>query len=75
MLENILKKTNFTDVLIIIIASLAIVGIWRGVWGLMDIYLLPENSTLSFFVSIATGLAILFAIAFYGPEKNKKSLL
>jgi len=69
MLEKIFEKTSLTDVLIIIITSLAIVSFWRGVWGLMDIYLFPENPILSLFISIIIGMTILFTIAFY---KNKK---
>jgi len=69
MLENILKKTSLIDVLIIIITALAIVSIWRGVWGLMDIYLFPENPTLSFIISLSMGLVILFLIAFYRKKK------
>ncbi|MBW2978248.1 hypothetical protein KY331_05360 [Candidatus Woesearchaeota archaeon] len=69
MLEKILKKTSLIDLLIIVIASLAIVSIWRGVWGLMDMYLLPENPTLSLLISIVVGLVILFTIAFYNKER------
>lgn len=72
MLENLFKKTSFTDVLIIIITSLAIVSFWRGVWGLMDMYLFPENLALSLLISIALGLVILLAIAFYKGRNIKK---
>ena len=72
MLETIFKKTSFADVLIIIVASLAIVSFWRGVWGIMDIYLFPENFTLSLLVSIIMGLVILFLIALYKSKKSKK---
>ena len=69
MLENLVEKTNLADVGIIIIASLAIVGFWRGVWGLMDIYLFPGNYTLSLFTSMIIGLIILLGIAFYRGKK------
>jgi hypothetical protein len=71
MLEKILKKTSLIDLLIIFFASLAIVSIWRGVWGLMDMYLLPESPTLSLIISIVVGLMILFTIAFI-RKKDKK---
>ena len=38
----------------------AIVLIWRGIWGLADLYLFPKDETLSLFFSIIIGLIILF---------------
>ena len=72
MLEQLFEKTSLIDVLVIIIASLAIVSFWRGVWGLMDIYLLPKNLTLSFVISIIIGTSILLAIAFYKKKWELK---
>jgi len=71
MLENLVEEANFADVGIIITASLAIVGFWRGVRGLMDIYLFPGNPTLSLFTSITIGLIILLGIALYRGKKPK----
>lgn len=71
MLEKIFEKTSIIDVFVIIITSLAIVGFWRGVWGLMDLYLFPKNPLLSLFISMILGLIILFAIALY-KKGNKK---
>ncbi|GEM_PF-998240 len=65
MIERIFEKTSMGDVLVIIISSLAIVSFWRGLWGLMDLYLFPEDKTLSLTVSTVMGLLMLFAIAFY----------
>ena len=65
MLEGIVKKTNLNDVLIIFIASLAIIGIWRGVWNLLDRYLFPGNFILSQGISILIGVIILILIARY----------
>lgn len=36
-----------------------IVFVWRGIWGLADIYLIPSNPTLSFIVSIGIGIVLL----------------
>ena len=63
MLEKVVKDTNFNDVLIIIISALAIVGFWRGVWNLLDKYLLPNNFVISQIISIAFGLLVLIIIA------------
>ena len=39
--------------------AVAIVSVWRGVWGLMDLYVFPENESVSFLVSIIIGILIL----------------
>ena len=51
-----LKKITFT-----ILIAFAVVSFWRGIWGLMDLYLFPQNQVLSFFVSCIIGLAILYS--------------
>ncbi len=71
MLEKIVKETNFIDVLIIVIASVAIVSFWRGVWGLLDRYLFPDNRDLSLVASIGIGLLILMLIALYKRDRAK----
>jgi len=40
--------------------GIAVVSFWRGAWGLMDIYLFPENPTLSFSASFIIGFVILY---------------
>jgi succinate dehydrogenase hydrophobic anchor subunit len=44
-----------------IIIAFAVISFWRGIWGLMDEYLIPENRPLSLFISLVLGLAILIA--------------
>ena len=63
MLERLIKKTTLTDVLIILISAIAIVSIWRGVWNLMDLYLIPENFVISQIASIMFGILMLFLIS------------
>lgn len=36
-----------------------IVCLWRGMWGLLDLYLLAHDPTLSFSVSVLVGVLIL----------------
>jgi len=52
-------KKNHPNINAIII-GLAIIIFWRGVWGLMDLYLFPDNETLSYIISLLVGLFILF---------------
>lgn len=34
--------------------------LWRGLWGLMDLYIFPGHQELSFLFSALAGLAMLF---------------
>ncbi|MBU2576832.1 MAG: hypothetical protein KKF50_03860 [Nanoarchaeota archaeon] len=65
MLENILKRVNLFDVLFILIASIAIVGFWRGVWHLMDIFVFPNNYIWSAITTILAGILILIIMSRY----------
>jgi len=38
----------------------AIIVFWRGVWGLLDLYLFPDQPLLSYIICIIIGLAIVF---------------
>lgn len=72
MLEEILEKTTIKDIIPIIIISIAIVSFWRGIWGLMDLYIYPNNSLLSHSISVGIGLIVIIAITFYRRKGNKK---
>lgn len=50
----------------------ALILFWRGAWGLLDIYLFPNNQTLSSAVSIGLGLLILFIDDFELNEINNR---
>jgi len=60
MVEKRVEKRRIRKVLYTIIIAFAIVAFWRGVWGLMDLYLFPNNHTLSLWISVFVGLAILY---------------
>lgn len=38
---------------------IGVVCLWRGIWGLLDIYLSPNNPPLSFTLSIIVGTTII----------------
>jgi 4-amino-4-deoxy-L-arabinose transferase-like glycosyltransferase len=63
MLEEVIKKFNVMHSIIVFIASIAIIGIWRGAWNLMDKYLLPKSFLISQIFSITLGFLILIIIA------------
>ncbi|MDO8467448.1 MAG: hypothetical protein Q7S56_00665 [Nanoarchaeota archaeon] len=55
------EKRNLRRIFLTITVAFAIIAFWRGVWGLLDIYLLPNNPQLSFWISIGLGVAILYS--------------
>ena len=42
-----------------ILIVFAVIAVWRGFWGLMDIYLFPNNYELSLWISLIVGILIL----------------
>jgi len=56
------RKTDrsLKNIFLTIILGFAIVAFWRGVWGLMDLYLFPGNHVLSLWVSVFLGVFILY---------------
>jgi hypothetical protein len=59
--------------LLALIGVVAVVAVWRGLWGLMDIYLWPNNPKRSNWVSFIVGfvtLAVIVGIATHIGELN-----
>lgn len=56
MFKNHKKRSPF---LYHLITGSAIIAAWRGIWGLLDIYLFPGNIALSYAVSAIIGIVIL----------------
>lgn len=52
-----LHEQSFFALMIVV----GVVAVWRGLWGLMDLYLFPNEPTSSFCISILIGVAILSA--------------
>jgi len=61
---------KFERNLTILILTIDVVLIWRGVWGLLDLYLFPSNEILSLSTGIIVGIIIL-----YSHGKNLRELL
>jgi hypothetical protein len=51
-----------------IIIAFAVIAFWRGIWGLMDEYLFPQNYTLSLIISVFVGLGILIGTHYVANE-------
>jgi hypothetical protein len=54
------EKIHVKKVVFTIIAAFAIISFWRGIWGLLDLYLFPNNYELSYWISLFIGILILF---------------
>ena len=59
MLKRIKKLRPLKQALFALLIGTAVVAFWRGVWGIMDIYLFPKDPAMSFLISILFGLAVL----------------
>ncbi|MEK6898319.1 MAG: hypothetical protein AABX28_03105 [Nanoarchaeota archaeon] len=55
------KKRSLSDIFYTILVAFAIISFWRGVWGLMDLYLFPNHEVWSFLISVLVGVAILYS--------------
>jgi hypothetical protein len=53
---------NFKNATLTLLLAFAIVSFWRGIWGLMDLYLLPNNPSLSFSLSAVIGIGIIYSV-------------
>jgi len=51
-----------------ILIAFAVISFWRGIWGLMDEYLFPDNYQLSLWVSLFLGLGILISTHYATKE-------
>jgi uncharacterized membrane-anchored protein len=68
--NEIIKKSQYLkrirtferkyDVISALILAAAIIIFWRGIWELGDLYLFPDNPTLSAVASIIIGALILY---------------
>lgn len=48
-----------------LLAIVAIVMLWRGIWGLLDEYLLPKNPKLSYWISLLVGFALIAIVLLF----------
>jgi hypothetical protein len=59
--KEVRKEKKYAEkVLLTLVVAFAIVSFWRGVWGLQDTYLFPNNYQLSVWMSLFIGIAILY---------------
>lgn len=54
-----LKKHHQLIFSLIVVSG--VTALWRGIWGLLDIYLLPGSPSVSFTLSIILGVVVIVA--------------
>jgi len=59
MFTKIKKMKLVHQSMFAVVIAFAVIAFWRGIWGLMDLYLIPNNPSLSYLLSIIIGLVIL----------------
>lgn len=68
MLKRINQMKSRHKIMFAIIIGFAVISFWRGVWGLMDIYLFPGSRELSLWSSVVIGILIL-ALTHYATRE------
>ena len=68
MLKYFKKLKVHHQTILAIILAFAVISFWRGVWGLLDELLFPNNYILSLSLSIIIGLVILVATHYTARE-------
>jgi len=58
-IRKFLKKRSQLSVLIELLGAIAI---WWGIWGIMDLFVFPNNELWSYLISIILGFLIIFIV-------------
>jgi len=56
-IRNFLKYRPHVSTIIELLGAIAI---WWGIWGILDLFIFPQNEVLSYLASILLGSIILF---------------
>jgi len=54
------EKRTMRRVFSAVVIGFAVISFWRGIWGLMDLYIFPNNYTFSLWISVLIGVVILY---------------
>ena len=58
-----MAKENFKHRLFYtLLGAFALILFWRGIWGLMDIFVFPNNLIISYSLSVIIGIGLLLLI-------------
>lgn len=59
MFQKIMQMEIKHQVIFAVIIGFSVISFWRGAWGLMDLYLFPDDYHISLWISIIIGILIL----------------
>jgi len=59
MYKQFQKFKPIKKIIFALLIGFSVVSFWRGIWGVLDVYLFPNNYELSSWLSIVIGLLIL----------------
>ena len=59
MLKRISKMEANHQIIFAIVLAISMISFWRGVSGLLGIYVFPNNIKLSLWTSLAIGISVL----------------
>ena len=68
MLHRAKKLKPFKQMLFTLLIGISVVSFWRGMGGLMNVYLFPNNLVLSYWASVIIGLFILGTTHYWTKE-------
>ncbi|MBT4165964.1 hypothetical protein HOE04_02920 [archaeon] len=60
-MEQKKEESRAKAIIYTIIIGFAVIAFWRGVWGLLDIYIFPNNLELSLWTTTFLGIIILIS--------------
>lgn len=58
-IKKICRHLSKNKIFLSILEAVVFVTIWRGTWGLLDIYLFPNYPQISYLTSISIGVILL----------------
>jgi hypothetical protein len=53
------QHSKFRHIAESLLVGTGLILLWRGIWGILDIYLFPNERILSYAISIGLGLLVL----------------
>ncbi len=59
MIHTLKEMKPIKQALFALLIGVSVILFWRGAWGIMDVYIFPNNLVLSYSISIIVGLGIL----------------
>jgi len=67
-MKTLKEMRTHHQILFAIFIGLAVIAFWRGVWGLLEVYLFPNNLVLSLWISTLVGLIILAGTHYFRKQ-------